>query len=656
MVMEKVRLRLVFSDPQILRKSQKKQGLRKCWILIKPKLYKTISHLSDYLLRIFHLQHSSPHGLILSMDDFVLPPFESTSILKDEDIICVRRKVGKPTETIELSNGVNALEQPARRGVKLLAIEEFQKETGGYQSQSEEDEHDKFLDVIELEDTPDVDRACKKRKASKKLQGSKRKKSKLAAAEERAVALEDLDNDVLRESLVNKDNMPGELEKLRTPEIDEINECMLNAKRFGELQENGKGSADVYSTPDGTKKFPSRSARRKKAKRRWLREQAKSEKIEHQKQLPTKGSQQPPDKDDKKLSDEYQQPDPKSPKSCGQDNKNLSEEHQQPGPNSDADEDVVPVVIRPGHIRFTPLRKVDAVQAIQQNQTPVETFQWKGVTSKKKGQKWGKEKAASSKWNNYEIFNQDYSETLTTGEEISVNDSKDLDFNKLKPYTSLPKEGDVIAYRLIELSSSWSPEPTSFRVGNISWYNLESNKVMLLPVPEYPLTFEKKIDEDASALQSDTSLYEEDGSLQIDYSLLVDVRIIMHRAKSVTGGVNEVHMASEDAVTNLRDHNNNEKVLAPVQENGKFRVGDQDAVRSLGDNNSQKAHAPIPGNGKLNAWEEINQALFAKKAELSHVDDQCIKEGSGSSRWSYKALRSSALGPTMAFLRAQSGI
>lgn len=62
------------------------------------------------------------------------------------------------------------------------------------------------------------------------------------------------------------------------------------------------------------------------------------------------------------------------------------------------------------------------------------------------------------------------------------------------------------------------------------------------------------------------------------------------------------------------------------------------------------------GNGKLNAWDEINQALCAKKAELSHVADQCLKEGSRSSRWSYKALRSSALGPTMAFLRAQSGI
>lgn len=75
MVMEKVRLRLVFSGPRILRKSQKKQGLKKCWILIQPKLYKTISHLSDYLLRIFHLQHSSPHGLTLSVTSPHFPHF-----------------------------------------------------------------------------------------------------------------------------------------------------------------------------------------------------------------------------------------------------------------------------------------------------------------------------------------------------------------------------------------------------------------------------------------------------------------------------------------------------------------------------------------------------------------------------------------------------
>lgn len=62
-------------------------------------------------------------------------------------------------------------------------------------------------------------------------------------------------------------------------------------------------------------------------------------------------------------------------------------------------------------------------------------------------------------------------------------------------------------------------------------------------------------------------------------------------------------------------------------------------------------------NGKVNAWEEINQVLCAKKAELSQVDDQSTKKNSSrSSPWSYKALRSSALGPTMAFLRSQNGL
>lgn len=134
------------------------------------------------------------------MDGFVLPPFESTSILKDNDIIwfvspvhflsifhlceenilffysflgnSVRKKVGPPSATIELYNGVNSLEQPALGGVKLLTIEAFQNVTGGYRSQSEEGEHDNSLDVIELEGAPDVDKVCKKRKASEKLQGS----------------------------------------------------------------------------------------------------------------------------------------------------------------------------------------------------------------------------------------------------------------------------------------------------------------------------------------------------------------------------------------------------------------------------------------------------------------------------------------------------
>lgn len=55
-------------------------------------------------------------------------------------------------------------------------------------------------------------------------------------------------------------------------------------------------------------------------------------------------------------------------------------------------------------------------------------------------------------------------------------------------------------------------------------------------------------------------------------------------------------------------------------------------------------------------WEEISEALSAKKAQLSQQDNWTMKQSSGRSSWSYKALRGSALGPTMALLRAQNGV
>ncbi|KAK2636606.1 hypothetical protein Ddye_031398 [Dipteronia dyeriana] len=625
----RVRLRLVFENHHILSKSQRKEGLAKSWFLFKPKLHKTISDLSAYLLHIFHLHHSCPHGLLLSMDGFVLPPFESTCVLKDKDVVCVRKKVGVSAEIDDLHNGLEI--------VKLLANEEFDKETGGYESELEEDEHEESLEALDLEATPVVDKVSKKRKASnsKKLQGSKRKRSKLSSAKE-IIDLENVENDghvvksgsshrVHKKNRIKKDkssDVQGKPEKSSSPEIDETTNCIMRkAKRSCELQENEKGSADVSSMPVRTEKLPSRSARRKKAKRRWLREQAKIEKLElQQKQVLPKDNQQSLDRDDKKH--EHQQP---NETSRDKDSEKLSKD-QQPDSSSGADDDFVPVVIRPGHIRFEVPGKGDAGQAVQQNHTPVETFQWNGITSKKKGQKWGTEKASFSK-KNYENYSQDYSAMLTTEEEIPVNNCKDLDFDNLRPYTTLPKVGDVIAYRLIELSSCWTPEPTSFRVGKISWYDSESNRVRLVPVPDYPLDIEKKIDDDESAQQPDISSYGEDGSLQIDFSLLIDVRIVMHgnlnNAKSVTAGVDEVSVENQDATTKLRDSNNNEG-----------------------------AHTPAQENGKVNAWEEINQVLSAKKAELSQVDDQSTKENSGRSRLSYK--RSSAVGPTMAFLRSQN--
>lgn len=59
-------------------------------------------------------------------------------------------------------------------------------------------------------------------------------------------------------------------------------------------------------------------------------------------------------------------------------------------------------------------------------------------------------------------------------------------------------------------------------------------------------------------------------------------------------------------------------------------------------------------NGKVGAWDEISQALNAKKAELSQEDGWGKNDDSVRSSWSSRPWRGSALGPTMALLRAQS--
>ena len=66
-----------------------------------------------------------------------------------------------------------------------------------------------------------------------------------------------------------------------------------------------------------------------------------------------------------------------------------------------------------------------------------ETFQWNGITSKKKGQKWGTEKISYSRRDEYKDLDNEYSEELITEKEIPVNDA--IDFDKLPPLPSWPK-------------------------------------------------------------------------------------------------------------------------------------------------------------------------------------------------------------------------
>jgi len=62
-------------------------------------------------------------------------------------------------------------------------------------------------------------------------------------------------------------------------------------------------------------------------------------------------------------------------------------------------------------------------------------------------------------------------------------------------------------------------------------------------------------------------------------------------------------------------------------------------------------------NGEVNVWEEINKELEAKKAKLSQDNGWNSRgESSNTRSWSHRAMRCSALGPTMAFLRSNNGL
>lgn len=64
--MDSVRIRLVFEEGHLLRKSQRKNGLKRSWILLKSHLH-SISDFSSYLLDFFLLRDACPDGLILSV-------------------------------------------------------------------------------------------------------------------------------------------------------------------------------------------------------------------------------------------------------------------------------------------------------------------------------------------------------------------------------------------------------------------------------------------------------------------------------------------------------------------------------------------------------------------------------------------------------------
>ncbi|XP_038986855.1 coilin-like isoform X2 [Phoenix dactylifera] len=617
---EPVRLRLEFEDRHLLTKSHRSEGLRRCWVLLRSDLA-TVGDLADHLADCFALQRSCPHGLVLSMDEFVLPSFESTCIFKDKDILRVQRKGGKQTQVVEIHDAYRTKDsesmdkQPKLSNDKLLTIKDFQDSSGGYKNKNEEDWFALEENAI-LKQTPSSEGAHsnKKRKQSDKPQSSKRKKIKLTSPEMpiTTTAQDDHVQAEQNQSSFCKKNRQKSLDRTAKPSNGDDSSDMLIAprndtgvgkktssvptvERHDPLEGNHRRKTCTYAD-SSAKMSPSRSTRHKKAKREWRWKMWEMANHQMKKiQVPTN------------------------------DIDGTSAKYQTVDEITKAEDEIVPIIVRPGHIRFETL---DAEQSKLPSNGPVETLQWHGTTSKKKGQKWGREKTLSRK--NEDNSCTGASNEKTVAEEENVDGH--IDFESLYPLTRLPQEGDVLVYRLVELSSSWCPGLSPFRVGKVSSYDSVYKKIVLVTVPEYPLFFNEKNGIEESAQQPDVSHYREDGSLEIEYPSLLDVRLLKPN-ESKTENVHTLQGGRTMAAAPL---NNWEASLAK--------------------NNAAKSVTPLAERRPNMGWEQFEQALTEKRAELQQNngwDSWTSNKNTSTTSSSCRSLSGSALGPTLALLRGK---
>ncbi|KAL8241646.1 hypothetical protein R6Q59_011948 [Mikania micrantha] len=672
MEIQSFRIRLNIDDSLVLSVAQRSDGMNHSWTLIEPNQYPKISDVCNHLLHNFNLQNSCPNGILLFMEGFMLPPFESTRILKDNDIICVKRKEVPSAEAIEGANAYNLLNEevnrtePVDNGMLLLANEEFDEETGGSQSEYED------VEVEKLEDQPlPKETTSKKRKASTKPQSSKKKKHRLVVIDdvEDEVATENtnIKNDeylpikvINKKSKSNKNRSGGSETVIKSPskvkrkkkhrlgvvignedetmagEFDNVNNGesvlkekaskkkikpseeieMANAETSDKnIKDDIEGVEQTSTVHDGAKKV-SRSTRRKKAKRQWRLELTRSL------QNPNNHVEPEMSKTENKEATDHLEGALKTDHVHAKviHKNNVEQEGRNHTDNGVCK--LVPCVVRPGHIRFEPL---DEDEDAKQIEVPDVPFQWNGIISKKKGQKWGLEKFSTSKRDDTQKAANKPSTMLSVDAQVPLIDL--IAFDQL-PLCNSPKEGDVIVYRVLELSSSWTPELSPFRVGKISYIDAEN--IVLMPVPEYPIALDK-MDENGS----DNSLYKEDGSLEIKFAALADVRSLKQSnsdaAKAFSNGVYQtIQVDEKNDASNLMSSSNGKK-------------------------ENYSCPSPVVGNKEGNTWDELQDLLTAKKSELLETDEE-MKRDSGWNKWSYRALRGSALGPTISLLRSENNI
>ncbi|XP_024531836.1 coilin-like [Selaginella moellendorffii] len=458
-----LRLRLRFDGACGLAKNS--QGMLQWWFSVSDSMA-TIADLAAGIVSFFHLQRSCPYGVLLLMEDFALPPLQSIGLLSDKDIITVKPLEFPPHAPLKW--GQLPEEDDGNKVLRICAQDEFEKESGGYKSEDEG-----------LAQTASIDEDFPRRPRSLQMKERLKKMLKPVAK-------------VFKRKTANVDKKPKRKKQAEKDETEngEVLSSKKTKKKKRKIEEEEDDSSeddkhevqkdeprnDEPKNNEAQEKTISRSSRRKKAKRAWLRTNKLAQAAEVGRENTTVDIQLPEEQVAK------------------------------------------PTVVAPGHIRFEPL------DSDENESTPVPMNFGGGLKSKKQGQSWGQQKRSGRQ---ERTWNSTVGEEARTVQEYKTIAEATLDFNSLPLLQGIPEEGDVLAYKLVELSTSGTPEVSSFRVGKVTIYDNNSKVVKLVPVQDYPL---ERINEESEFPEP----YQEDGSLEMDISLLVEAHILQGNTTTST--------------------------------------------------------------------------------------------------------------------------
>ncbi|KAJ1704732.1 hypothetical protein LUZ63_004511 [Rhynchospora breviuscula] len=431
-----VRVRLSFADQHLLSKAQKSEGLRRSWVVLRPEL-NTVADFSRDISTRFGLSSRSGHGLFLflSMDGFLIPPSESTSIFRDNDKIRVKGDIFKEKGEEEAVTPTASAPQIVENEIIYNGADAIEKKNRKKQKRKKP--------------LPEEPSLKGQKKVVERLICPKKKKLKLVI-NERPVILNE-----------KKNYMPAVATPSQFHPVDQQPNALVRAS--GRHQQGASISKSTSTRFHGVSNGKNANGictgyGNQQSLRRYL------------------------------VPDQTRFMSPGAGPSNWQENRSK----------------------KPFQGDKNMIKKTSGRPRSGVNSQTVHNRNW---------QQWTDSSCPTNsqlRMDNNFTTEETAEKTIRYGEEINKDE---LDFESLYPPACLPREGDIIAYRLDIIDSLGCPDLSSFRVGEVIVFDPVLMIIFLRPVPEYPTP-------ECEMSEFEKSMYKEDGGLEIDFECLVDLRLV----------------------------------------------------------------------------------------------------------------------------------